>query len=251
MSTTDNTQLPRRPYLVDAGHIPTIAEQHDNRWGVYCVACSKAAEDYVWPCREGVDWDVPAVLVAAAELATMTAVAKSNKRVTEGYAQELDKALRLLNEARRYGNLSAGLRRRVDLFVEVNDAATFPSAAPQADEPTSPLRALPDTFVAYTCEPCGRNVAVEHEATHNAIFHGVCLPVAAPDQATEASADERWTWVVPCYGCDAAAGHPCIGALGGDNAVHPERRGLAMAKGYGLTAAAAPDADSSKTEVTV
>lgn len=55
-----------RPVLVEAGHIPTIAEMgYDTpTWGVHCWLCSRIAEDYVWPCREGVDYDVPAELVA-------------------------------------------------------------------------------------------------------------------------------------------------------------------------------------------
>lgn len=57
-----------RPYLVDAGHIPTIAEMGDGTFGVQCWLCSRIAEDYVWPCREGVDWKMPAVLVAAPEV---------------------------------------------------------------------------------------------------------------------------------------------------------------------------------------
>lgn len=56
-----------RPQLVADGHIPTIAEMGSDTptWGVMCHRCSQIAEDYVWPCREGVDYDVPAELVAA------------------------------------------------------------------------------------------------------------------------------------------------------------------------------------------
>lgn len=72
-----------RPQLVAEGHVPTIAETgHETpAWGVHCYACSVQAEDYVWPCRESVDYEVPAELVALddltaarAEVARLTAL---------------------------------------------------------------------------------------------------------------------------------------------------------------------------------
>lgn len=36
-------------------HIPTIAQRSDGAWGVYCIACSRIVEDYVFPCRVRTD----------------------------------------------------------------------------------------------------------------------------------------------------------------------------------------------------
>lgn len=72
-----------RPQLVADGHVPTIAETgHETpTWGVRCYACSRQAEVYVWPCREGVGYEVPAEVVslddltaARAEVARLTAL---------------------------------------------------------------------------------------------------------------------------------------------------------------------------------
>lgn len=42
------------------GHIPAVAQRvEDGHWGVYCLACSDAAGDYVYPCRvrgDSGDW---------------------------------------------------------------------------------------------------------------------------------------------------------------------------------------------------
>lgn len=34
-----------------AAHVPTIAAKKPGEWGVFCLACSDAAGDYVFPCR--------------------------------------------------------------------------------------------------------------------------------------------------------------------------------------------------------
>jgi len=39
-------------------HVPTISRRRDLNWGVFCVACSHDAGDYVYPCRRGGnEWD--------------------------------------------------------------------------------------------------------------------------------------------------------------------------------------------------
>jgi hypothetical protein len=97
-----------RPQLVADGHVPTIAEMHDRRWGVQCHACSQQAEDYVWPCREGVTYEVPAELVAASELETARAVALSNKRAHETAYLECERLSGELETAR--AELAKGFR---------------------------------------------------------------------------------------------------------------------------------------------
>lgn len=61
MTGTGGSELP---------HAPMIAPKFDGRWGVSCLACSYAAEDYVWPCLVIADSPEgpPAELVAAPEL---------------------------------------------------------------------------------------------------------------------------------------------------------------------------------------
>jgi hypothetical protein len=33
-------------------HLPTIAPKVDGSWGVFCWACTRAANDYTYPCQQ-------------------------------------------------------------------------------------------------------------------------------------------------------------------------------------------------------
>jgi hypothetical protein len=198
--------------LPDNGHIPTIAEQHDNRWGVYCVACSQTAEDYVWPCREGVTWDVPALLVAADALAAAREELAEAKREEERYRQEVrDSATtagRALRELDALKVQYAGIQIERDLANEqlrgwrkrAAEQRTVCAAAPQ---PTcsckvQPFLAPPRIVHLSTCE----------------------LKAAAPQ-------DDEW-FTTPCVAAELGVAHPahplgkpevriaCAGAVPGD-----------------------------------
>lgn len=48
-------------------HLPAIEHGRDGTWRVFCLACSDAEGDYVYPCEYADEDYPPAVLVPARE----------------------------------------------------------------------------------------------------------------------------------------------------------------------------------------
>lgn len=110
---------------------------------------------YTWPTADQV--------ITAAQVEAATAIA--NAAIT-AERQRITTALDALTEKLEWDG-------GVDSWEEALNALKDAHAIVNPQEQPAPghLRALPDTFTAYTCGPCGTNIAVAHETTHNAIFH--------------------------------------------------------------------------------
>jgi hypothetical protein len=124
----DDMTTKYRPQLVADGHIPTIAEMgHDTpTWGVMCHRCSQLAEDYVWPCREGVTYEVPAEVVAATALAAAreeTAQARSN--ALSYLANQGNRNMQLERDLAAAREELAEAKREVHLLKHTDDGRLF------------------------------------------------------------------------------------------------------------------------------